>query len=162
MRKKASDFLPNLHIRISIEEQKVEGISLSWAKSFDVSLAKSFQTDGERAALLEWFIRYFQGDASQFPLPVNFTKLSKFTRKTLQELQRIPFGEVSTYSEVAEKLGNRKAARAIGNACNRNPFPLVVPCHRVIRKGGDFGGFALGSKMKKTLLELEQVASNPR
>lgn len=70
---------------------------------------------------------------------------------------KIPSGKVSTYSRIASKLGNSSAARAVGNALARNPFPLVIPCHRAIRSDGSLGGYAGGIDMKKKLLELEGI-----
>ncbi len=68
----------------------------------------------------------------------------------------MPYGQVITYGDLARQIGNPGAARAVGGALNRNPLPLVVPCHRVVSKGG-IGGFALGGDIKRTLLQLEGV-----
>jgi len=64
---------------------------------------------------------------------------------------------VSTYGRIARKLGLPRAARAVGNALARNPFPLIIPCHRAVRFDGSLGGYAGGVRMKKMLLELEGV-----
>jgi len=73
---------------------------------------------------------------------------------------KIPRGWVSTYGRIAGKLGNAGAARAVGTALSRNPFPLIVPCHRAVRSDGSLGGYAGGIAMKKRLLELEGIESD--
>jgi methylated-DNA-[protein]-cysteine S-methyltransferase len=81
-----------------------------------------------------------------------------FVRRTLTACRRIPRGRVITYGGLATALGAPKAARAVGNAMAANPFALIIPCHRVIRSGGDLGGFGGGPVMKRKLLEQEGVA----
>ncbi len=78
--------------------------------------------------------------------------LTKFEEKVYEAVKAIPRGEIRTYSWVAEQVGNPKASRAVGNALNKNPTPVVVPCHRVVRKDGSLGGFASGIKKKRALL----------
>lgn len=81
-------------------------------------------------------------------------KISAFQNKVFAAVRTIPKGEVRTYGWVAKKIGLPKAARAVGNALNENPFPMVVPCHRVVAKNG-LGGFAWGLKKKRDLLRSE-------
>jgi methylated-DNA-[protein]-cysteine S-methyltransferase len=73
-----------------------------------------------------------------------------------QALQRIPLGETRSYEEIARAIGNPRACRAVGGANRRNTLPLLIPCHRVIRKDGGLGGFACGTKIKCWLLQFEQ------
>jgi O-6-methylguanine DNA methyltransferase len=80
--------------------------------------------------------------------------LTKFQRSVYKVVRRIPKGEVRTYGWVAEQIGSPKAARAVGNALNKNPFAPVVPCHRVVAKNG-LGGFSRGLKAKLELLRSE-------
>ncbi len=70
-------------------------------------------------------------------------------------IARIPYGETRNYREMAIKAGNERAVRAAGTACGRNPLPVVVPCHRVLRTGGGLGGYGGGLEMKRELLKLE-------
>jgi methylated-DNA-[protein]-cysteine S-methyltransferase len=103
--------------------------------------------------------RYLQGDSVDLSVfPVNLDNHSTFERATLHYAQQIPRGTVVTYSELAAKLGNPRAARAVGNALHRNPVPLFVPCHRVVGVSG-LGGFAWGLEIKEKLLQLEGVRS---
>ena len=98
---------------------------------------------------------YFEGRRTRFDVPVDWTILRGFTRKVLEATARIPFGSVSTYSDVAKRAGNSRAMRAAGNALGANPIPIVVPCHRVLRKGGGLGGYGGGLDRKRTLLAIE-------
>ncbi len=88
---------------------------------------------------------------------VDLTRCPPFQARVLQAIQRIPRGTVSTYREIAERLGQPAASRAVGNALAQNPFPLVLPCHRVIRSDGRLGGYRGGRLMKRKLLEQEGV-----
>ena len=97
---------------------------------------------------------YFSGKRKIFNIKIN-PKGTAFQKQVWQELQKIPYGKTKFYSEIAENIGNKNAQRAVGSACNKNPILLVIPCHRVISKSGDIGGFAYGSKAKLELLKIE-------
>jgi methylated-DNA-[protein]-cysteine S-methyltransferase len=98
---------------------------------------------------------YFDGERRRFDLKVDRALLGPFARKVLGRTARIPYGKVSTYSEVAAAAGSPRASRAAGNALARNPIPIVIPCHRVLRTGGGMGGYAGGLDRKARLLALE-------
>ena len=98
---------------------------------------------------------YFCGARKNFDVPLN-PKGTHFMKKVWTSLLKIPYGEVRTYKQIAEKIGNPKAARAVGMANNKNPIPIIIPCHRVIGSNGNLIGYALGLDMKKFLLELEK------
>ncbi len=99
---------------------------------------------------------YFQGKRRVFEIPLRFHG-TEFQCKVWEELRRIPYGKVITYGELARRLGNPKAARAVGGANGCNPIPIIVPCHRVIATGERLGGFGSGIDIKKRLLHLEGV-----
>ena len=80
---------------------------------------------------------------------------SEYTRSVLLSLKKIPFGQTLSYGRLAELSGHPKAYRAVGSVMNKNPFPLIIPCHRVIRSNGNIGEFALGKDMKDCLLKHE-------
>ena len=84
---------------------------------------------------------------------------TEFQRSVWRQLQEIPYGETISYGELARRVGNPKASRAVGSANGANPLPIVIPCHRVIAGNGTLGGFGGGLPMKQTLLALEQGAS---
>jgi len=86
-------------------------------------------------------------------------KITPFAREVYKAVLTIPLGQVRTYEWVAKKAGRPNACRAVGQALKHNPFPLIIPCHRVIRKDKDIGGYALGRKKKERLLELERKIS---
>jgi methylated-DNA-[protein]-cysteine S-methyltransferase len=100
---------------------------------------------------------YFAGKLDRFDLPLDWQLSSGFRRRVLRAIDRIPYGQTRTYSEMARRAGNERAVRAAGTACGSNPIPLVVPCHRVLRTGGALGGYGGGLPMKQSLLELEGV-----
>ena len=83
--------------------------------------------------------------------------VTAFQLKVWKELKKIPFGETATYKEIAQKIGSPSAARAVANACAKNPYPIIIPCHRVIRSDGGLGGYSGsgGIKEKRTLLRKE-------
>lgn len=97
---------------------------------------------------------YFQGTRTSFDLPLA-PKGTPFQNLAWQALCAIPYGETRSYKEQAEAIGRPKAVRAIGSANNRNPIPVIIPCHRVIGANGKLVGYAGGLGVKKTLLELE-------
>lgn len=98
---------------------------------------------------------YFDGERRRFDVKLDRALLGPFARKVLGRTARIPYGKVSTYSEVAAAAGSPRASRAAGNALARNPIPIVIPCHRVLRLGGGLGGYAGGLDRKARLLALE-------
>jgi methylated-DNA-[protein]-cysteine S-methyltransferase len=98
---------------------------------------------------------YFAGKRERFDLDVDLRLARDFGRTVLEELGRVPFGEVTTYGALAAKAGKPKAARAVGTIMNRNPIPIVLPCHRVVGANGSLVGYAGGLERKQTLLRLE-------
>ncbi|WP_433314545.1 methylated-DNA--[protein]-cysteine S-methyltransferase [Micromonospora sp. CA-269861] len=98
---------------------------------------------------------YFAGELTAFTVPVSMRSGSDFERAVWREMTRIPYGETLTYGEVARLVGDPGAARAVGVACNRNPIPVIVPCHRIVGAGGKLVGFGGGLPRKVKLLELE-------
>ena len=111
-------------------------------------------------ALQEGIRAYFEGENVSFSrdIPVVLDGFSAFQRRVLQACRRIGYGERVSYSELARRLGRPGAARAVGNALAKNPVPLIIPCHRVIRSDGRIGGFSAigGAALKKKLLSLER------
>ncbi|HEY3434721.1 MAG TPA: methylated-DNA--[protein]-cysteine S-methyltransferase [Solirubrobacterales bacterium] len=100
---------------------------------------------------------YFAGKLDHFDLPLDWRLSSGFRQRVLRAIDRIPYGQTRSYTEMARKAGNERAVRAAGTACGSNPIPLVVPCHRVLRTSGALGGYGGGLPMKQALLELEGV-----
>lgn len=120
-------------------------------------------SDGGGADLQNWvaeIVEYLDGKTrlEQANLPLDVTATA-FQLRVWKELQKIPYGRTRSYNEVAERIGNPKAYRAVANACGSNRVPLVIPCHRVVRKNGDMGGFRWGTERKKKLLAMEAQRS---
>ncbi len=98
--------------------------------------------------------RYFAGTLREFRSPVAPAG-TEFQRRVWEELRRIPYGETISYLELARRIGNEKAVRAVGLANGANPLPVIVPCHRVIGSNGSLVGFGGGLAIKRALLDLE-------
>lgn len=101
--------------------------------------------------------RYLKGQKVDFDVQVDISAETPFTQKVLMELRKIPYGETASYREIGRRLGYSMAARAVGQAVRKNPIPIIIPCHRIIRENGSLGGFSLGEEIKKRLLRLEGV-----
>lgn len=108
---------------------------------------------GDLTELLE---RYFSGQRVKLDYPIILNG-TEFQLRVWMKVKEIPYGEVRSYEWVARNIGKKKAARAVGNALNRNPIALIIPCHRVVRKNGDIGGFGYGVEVKRKLLSIEGV-----
>jgi methylated-DNA-[protein]-cysteine S-methyltransferase len=102
--------------------------------------------------------QYFAHRRMSFDIEVDLTPLSPFQRRILAATAKVPYGEVTTYREVARRAGNEQASRAAGGALGANPIPIVVPCHRVVATDGSLGGYSGGLAAKRRLLELERGA----
>jgi methylated-DNA-[protein]-cysteine S-methyltransferase len=99
---------------------------------------------------------YFAGERHEFELELDWRLVRPgFYSRVLRNTAKLPFGVTSTYGEIAARAGNPRAYRAAGTALGRNPIPIVVPCHRVLRSGGEIGGYGGGPEMKEFLLRLE-------
>ncbi len=98
---------------------------------------------------------YFDGRRREFDLPL-MTNGTEFQEKVWAELKRLAYGETVSYGEIAKRIDNPRAVRAVGGACNRNPIGIVIPCHRVIGADGSLTGFAPGTEFKRKLLEMER------
>lgn len=104
---------------------------------------------------------YFAGSVTNFTVPWELRGGSEFERAVWERIALIPYGQMVTYGAIATALGDPGAARAVGTACNRNPIPVIVPCHRVVGAGGKMVGFGGGLDRKRKLLELEARVSWP-
>ena len=106
--------------------------------------------------------RFLEGEAVNFDLErIALDRCSGFQRRVLLADFQIPRGWISTYGRIARKVGTPNASRAVGRALARNPFPLVIPCHRVLHSHGGLGGYRGGLAMKRALLQLEEVEFSP-
>jgi methylated-DNA-[protein]-cysteine S-methyltransferase len=118
------------------------------------SLPAGVKDDRRALAVQAQLDEYFAGTRTQFDLPLA-PRGTEFQQKVWQELLRIPYGQTVTYSELATRLGDVKAVRAVGRANGANPIWLIIPCHRVVGADGSLTGYAAGIEVKRYLLELE-------
>lgn len=98
---------------------------------------------------------YFAGERRSFDLSTDLTGLTEFQQSVLEATAEVPFGRTITYGELAARIDRPDASRAVGSALGRNPVPIVIPCHRVVRSDGGLGGYTAGTGYKEQLLELE-------
>ena len=137
--------------RISYDPQP-EREAESLARTFGVRVLRAARpVDPVRRQLDE----YFEGKRTEFELSLDLRHQAPFSRDVLNRLARVPYGQVTTYGALAAEAHRPKAARAVGVVMNRNPVPIVLPCHRVVGASGSLVGYAGGLDRKQLLLELE-------
>jgi methylated-DNA-[protein]-cysteine S-methyltransferase len=140
-------------VRVALPNEQIEEVLARLAEEVSPRVLEfPARLDEVRRELDE----YFEGRRDRFELALDW-RLSHpgFYRRVLRATARVPFGEVITYREAAQRAGNPRASRAAGSALGSNPIPIVVPCHRVIRAGGEIGNYGGGPQMKRFLLDLE-------
>lgn len=136
-------------------ETEIEGIYFSHVKNCNALKQEIGIVHEAYVQLLE----YLEGRRTSFSFPFSI-KGTSFQEKVWLELLKIPYGSTASYKQIAERIGNPKACRAIGMANNKNPVSIVIPCHRVIGSSGALIGYGGGLDRKKRLLELEKIHLN--
>ena len=101
------------------------------------------------------FVAYLSGRSQTFAVPTDLRGVTPFVGQVLRKVKAVSFGTVTSYGSVARQLGHPRAGRAVGTALGRNPVPIVIPCHRVLRSTGEVGGYAFGRTVKRALLGIE-------
>ena len=101
---------------------------------------------------------YLKGKLRKFRTKVKPVGINGFTLSVLHSLAKVPYGKTLSYSNLASRVKRPKAFRAVGTACGKNPCPIIIPCHRVIKNDGSLGGFGCGLPMKKRLLKIEGIS----
>lgn len=153
-------------LSVDVSEAGITAIQMRGRKKPGAGLARGKEAGAAarrwRKVGLEELDAYFAGRLRSFSACCDLTGLPAFTREVLRVTSGIPYGDVRSYRWVAEQLGKPKASRAVGNALARNPIPIIIPCHRVVRSDGHLGGYALGLKWKRKLLELEKGRGRDR
>ncbi len=140
-------------IRISFDAAPEEELDRIARVAGPRILRSSSQIDGARRELDE----YFGGRRHAFDLAIDLRGVTPFGELVLTELARVPFGETATYGDLAARAGRPRAARAVGTIMNRNPVPIVLPCHRIVGADGSLVGYGGGLDRKVALLRLEGV-----
>ncbi len=150
---------PDGLVRIAFESEAEDRVLAEVAAALGPNV---IGTDRELAMERDALSEYFEGDATELALPVDFRlTTAPFRRKVLETLRDVHRGQTVSYGELAERAGNPGAARAVGTACARNPIPIVVPCHRVLPGTGKLGNYGGGPERKRALLELEGAFPSP-
>lgn len=144
---------PAIHITITCKGDQLLKVTLVLATQFSYTFIDA--SPKLQKKLTNWLNSY--ADRAKNPFSIDLPKHNSFTSKVLNYLCSIPFGKTQSYKEVATAVGHPKGSRPVGNACRGNPFPLFVPCHRVIASDGSFGGFSCGLELKRRLLKFEGV-----
>ena len=124
----------------------------SLARAFGPRILRSASSVDDAHRQLD---EYFEGRRESFELDVDLAASPPFARSVLAELAQVPYGQTTTYGTLAARVGAPRAARAVGTVMNRNPLPIVLPCHRVVGSNGSLTGYAGGLETKERLLRLE-------
>jgi methylated-DNA-[protein]-cysteine S-methyltransferase len=128
-----------------------------WGEGWEDTLARQFGVRVLRSPLenvRRELDEYFEGKRREFDLPLDL-RVAPFHADVLRELARVPYGHTETYGALAARAGRPRAARAVGTVMNRNPIPIVLPCHRIVGANGALTGYAGGLDVKRHLLQLE-------
>lgn len=123
--------------------------------------ARILRSAGQLDAAARQIQEYFTGTRKAFGLPLDLRLSTDFRRRVQLELDRIAYGQTLSYAQMADRIGNPKAVRAVGSACATNPLPILLPCHRVLRTDGSLGGYLGGLEAKRQLLSLEHAQARP-
>ena len=138
-------------LQIFADSEYITGISFFEKKIQNAVEEETFLIKKMRSELEE----YFNGKRKSFEVPIKPFGTS-FQQPVWKALQEIPYGETRSYKQIAEMIGKPAACRAVGMANNRNPIPIVIPCHRVVGANGDLTGYAGGLEVKRKLLDIEK------
>lgn len=139
---------------ISVETENNFITALEFCDKYVESIGCAVALEAERQ-----ITEYFEGLRTAFDLPLK-PRGSEFQKKVWYELKKIPYGETVSYKDIACRIGNEKACRAVGMANNKNPIPIIIPCHRVIGSNHKLVGYAYGLETKEFLLDLEHNVSS--
>lgn len=139
-------------VRVAFESEDHDQVLRSLATTMGRQISPSSPVTDATAHQLD---EYFAGDRRRFELPLDLRLVTGFRRTVIDQLASIAYGTTQTYGQLAAAAGNPGAVRAVGSACARNPVPVVIPCHRVVRRDGSIGQYLGGTETKAALLALE-------
>lgn len=139
-------------VRLGFDSDPVDAVLDELAESVGTRILRAPSRFDEVSRQLR---EYFSGERRSFELKLDQRLASGFRLEVQRYLPAIPYGSTASYAEVAGGVGNPRAVRAVGTACAKNPLPIIVPCHRVVRSDGSLGNYAGGPEAKRVLLDLE-------
>ena len=142
-------------LRLVASSKGLLSIDVGKSATSHQATAKDASAQRVLATTRKQLTEYFSGKRTSFTVPLDL-RGTEFQIESWKALGRIPYGTTISYGEQAQSIGNPKACRAVGSANGKNPIPIIVPCHRVVSADGSLGGYALGLKMKRQLLNLEE------
>lgn len=142
-------------LRLGASGKGLLSIDVGKSTTLQPTTAKDASAQRVLVATRKQLGEYFAGKRTSFTIPLDL-RGTKFQVESWKALGRIPYGKTISYGQQAQNIGNPKACRAVGSANGKNPIPIIVPCHRVVSADGSLGGYSLGLKMKKQLLDLEE------
>ena len=145
--------IPSVLGKLMLEEEDGKIVRLLFERDMPANVKQSDTPTLQKAA--QELSEYFAGNRKEFDIPLN-PKGTDFQKSVWNALCTIPYGKTMSYGQVAAQIGNPKASRAVGMANNKNPIPILIPCHRVIGAKGKLVGYGGGIWIKQKLLELEQ------
>lgn len=145
--------IPSVLGKLMLEEEDGKIVRLLFERDMPANMKQSDTPTLQKAA--QELSEYFAGNRKEFDIPLN-PKGTDFQKSVWNALCTIPYGKTMSYGQVAAQIGNPKASRAVGMANNKNPIPILIPCHRVIGANGKLVGYGGGIWIKQKLLELEQ------
>lgn len=143
------------NLLLTLEDEQLTNICMSNQKRTVKVQPDWVQSDRHFRTLARQLEDYFRGKRRTFDIPIR-PQGTDFQMAVWQQLSKIPYGATATYGDIAKRIDNPKAVRAVGLANGRNPLPIVIPCHRVIGSNGQLTGFGGGLKNKALLLKIEQ------
>ncbi len=142
---------------VTLQQDQLTNVCMDQQRRTVSILPEWINDDKPFRSLAQQFQEYFLGHRHQFDIPIRLQG-TRFQELVWNELLSIPYGTTTTYGELAKRIGNPKAVRAVGMANSQNPIPIIVPCHRVIGSNGKLTGFSGGLHNKSLLLSLEEQA----
>ncbi len=145
---------PLISVLLSVRNLMIQKVSLRPSNEFSYTIEGDL---GLQPEIHRQLLRYIEKKDPFFNLPLSLESLSPYRQKVLHAISRIPFGHTSSYARIAAESSSPSACRAVGTACRENPYPLLIPCHRVLKKNGDIGGFSGGEALKRRLLSFEGI-----
>ncbi len=146
---------PDGLVRVAFDREDHDAVLATLAAEISPRILRAPRRLDDAARQLE---EYFARRRRRFDLPIDLQLAHGFRRTVLSHLRAIPYGSTETYATVAAATGRPAAVRAVGTACARNPLPLVVPCHRVVRSDGTIGQYGGGQENKERLLQMERAS----
>lgn len=145
-------------ILVAAENEEIRYINLQQGKGA-LNIPEDWEEDNGSGIIkqaINQLEEYLTGKRKEFDLKLNPAG-TEFQKKVWKALLKIPYGKTASYKEIAKKIGNQKAVRAVGAANGKNPIQIIIPCHRVIGSNGDMIGYAGGLEAKEALLNIERI-----